>query len=134
MNEPKIIGLNVADERDFPDMESFSYVYLHCKANDINYYDCVVANIRAFWYALRGNAFLADAELTDGNTYRVLVLLKSGSFRGTEGLILLVDDIEGIKHAFKYLGQIHRFSFYDHHQKEIIEKYPETWKTLLELK
>ena len=133
MREPKIIGLNVCDDRDFSDMESFSYFYLHCKANDINYYDCCVANIHAFWYALRGTSFVAEAILTDGNTYKVLVLtrIRMGAM---EGLIVLIDDIEGIESGFKYLGITYRLSFYEHHKKDIIDNYPETWKLLLTLK
>lgn len=133
MKYPKLIGLNLCDNRKLRGYIEFSYFYLHCKANDINYYDCCVANLDALWYALRGTSFVADITLTDGNTYKVLVLCKI-RMSAMEGLVVLIDDIDGLINAFKYLDIKHRVSMFNHHEKYIMENYPETWRTLLTLK
>ena len=131
MRKARIIGLQLSEDclshRDYIDLPRF---WLHGKAGEINGFDLSICNLQTFWYIMFGVSFLADIKLFDGKTYRAIVIVKTTT-KEREGLICLIDDIEGIRNALEWLGIEHRLSFFDHHQKEIMKHHPELWELLL---
>lgn len=77
-----------------------SFFYLHMEAEDINGYDICNANAEALSNCLSQGAFLCKIIFTDGSVEDGICFSKwKASSRAMQGLVCLLRDEEGIKHA-----------------------------------
>jgi len=118
----KCSNWDYSNENDFMFMSQF---YLHGKAETLNEYDCVEANITAFSKALRNHVFLTSILMKDGSKLDAIVI-PYFKCRPT-GLICLCDDYENIKHAlFEYDNHCYKDTCIEESEKQYLyEKYPE---------
>lgn len=115
---------------------SIAFTYLHHKAEELNGYDICHCNPEALEMATHIGMFLCKLKIKK-KTYQGIVILCHRRSDGLEGLVCLVDDIEGILNAFEYLKLKHKPSMYDHDEKSLIKSNKDTheaiWKYFREL-
>jgi hypothetical protein len=81
-----------------------NYFYLHKQAENINGYDICMANIEAMKYCLNKGAFLCQISFADDTIKDTICFTSFVEGRRMEGLICLLDDIEGIQSCIEYFN------------------------------
>lgn len=77
------------------------YFYLHAKAEELNGYDICLANCEALSECTRQGAFLCMVQFEDG-TQKEAICFSMFKIHRMEGLICLLEDLEGIMSCFPY--------------------------------
>jgi len=93
-----------------------NFFYLHGKAEKLNGYDICDANAEALSNCLSKGAFLCMVQYTDG-TQREAICFSVFGRHHMEGLICLLDDLEGILSCFDYFNLKGMPSIYDHEEE-----------------
>jgi len=110
-----------------------SYFYLHCKAEDINGYDCCEGDIETFSNILSMSLTVVDLLMEDGDVFPC-VLFTTVEENKMKGLICMCDDLQGIKSAYKYFDRKPSLSIYEHDDKYLQEYFPQVRQLISELR
>lgn len=110
-----------------------SYFYLHCKAQDINNYDCCEGDIETFSDVLSMSLRVVDLLMKNGDIFPCILLTTVKENKMT-GLICLCDDLKGIKSAWDYFNKKPSLTLYEHDEKYLKEYFPETRQLISELR
>jgi len=92
-----------------------NYFYLHRKAEELNGYDICDANAEALSDCLRRGAVLCMVQYVDGTQREAICFSVFGrDALHVEGLICLLDDLDGILSCFRYFDLKVMPSIYEH--------------------
>lgn len=110
-----------------------SYFYLHCKAEDINGYDCCEGDIETFSDIFSMCVKVVDLLMENGDVFPCLLFTSLDKNR-MKGLFCLCDDLEGIKSAYSYFDRKPRLTMYDDDEKFLLDNFPQTIQLISELR
>lgn len=92
-----------------------NFFYLHRKAEELNGYDTCDANAKALSNCLSKGAFLCMVQYVDGTQREAICFSVFGrDGHRMEGLICLLDDLDGILSCFHYFDLKGMPSIYEH--------------------
>jgi hypothetical protein len=95
-----------------------NFFYLHGKAEELNGYDICDANAKALSNCLSKGAFLCMVQYADGTQREAICFSVFGrDGHRMEGLICLLDDLDGILSCFPYFNIDRMPMLFDHEEQ-----------------